>query len=121
MAEDKEAWPRRRGYRTGYEKSAFKLKKKREKPFIRRPRTNVEESEMSALTQADMLEAVVDDDHEENHSSVDSDLDTKLISPVAKKQLYSTMERSPDRSPSTPTTSSKQILLQIPPKPKVIW
>ena len=62
---------------------------------------------MSALTQTEMLEAVVDDDPEETHSSVDSDSETKLISPVVKKQLYSTMDRSPDRSPSTPTTLSK--------------
>ena len=97
----------------------------REKVFARRLRTKkgedeeevvVDEVHLSALTQTEMLEAVVDEDEEEVEatSSYDSAFADKLISPRAKRRLHSAMAtppssntKSPARTPPTTTVRNQ--------------
>ena len=95
----------------------------REKVSARRQRTKqgedeeevvVDDVDLSALTQTEMLEAVVDEEEVEVTSSYDSAFADKLISPRAKRRLHSAMAtppssntKSPARTPPTTTVRNQ--------------
>lgn len=76
-------------------------KRSKQKPFVPRPPTNqvedeeevmVKDVELLDLTQTEILEAAMGDDASDPRSSNDSALKSKLISPLAKKKVHSTMD-----------------------------
>ena len=77
-------------------------KKKKDKPFVhtggKRAIAEVQEVEMSELTQPEVMEAVVDADEESliSASSNDSAFSSKLISPASKQKMHRKTNSEPN-------------------------